>query len=130
MDRGLGRDVKRARSRYVNLSNCCGLGTSTTHNSHFYLKLKPVTTIHHNDERSVREERDGRDHEKDERYEKDEKERMVKRKINCTPRQTSLCVLRRGSARWRADRQCSSRPRPRWQIFTFVHSYEIQLSSC
>ena len=73
MDRGLGRDVKRARSRYVNLSNCCGLGTSTTHNSHFYLKLKPVTTIHHNDERSVREGRDGRDHEKYERYEKDVK---------------------------------------------------------
>ena len=106
MDRGLGRDVKRARSRYVNLSNCCGLGTSTTHNSHFYLKLKPVTTIHHNDERSVREGRDGLDHEKYERYDKneerkDEEKKKIK-KLHTTP---NPFVFRRGSGRWRADRQ-------------------------
>ena len=100
MDRGLGRDVKRARSRYVNLSNCCGLGTSTTHNSHFYRKLKPVTTIHHNDERSVREGRDGRDHEKYERYDKneerkDEEKKKIK-KLHTTP---NLSV--RASARLR-----------------------------
>ena len=98
--------MKRARSRYVNLSNCCGLGTSTTHNSHFYLKLKPVTTIHHNDERSVREGRDGRDHEKYERYDKneerkDEEKKKIK-KLHTTP---NPFVFRRGSGRWRADRQ-------------------------
>ena len=49
-------------------------------------------------------------YEKDERYEKDETDEKGERKRNCTTTPNLLYELRRGSARWRADRQRSSRP--------------------
>ena len=91
----------------MNLSNCCGLGTSTTQQ---LSTLTQTSNIHHNAEHHVRDEdaKDGTD-EKDER---DEKEEEDKRKRNCTPHQTPVQF---GAAATDGARIGSSRPRPRWQ---------------
>ena len=70
--------------------------------------MQMPNTVYVKDERYEKDETDRKD-EKDKKDEKDE------RKRNCTTTPNLLYELRRGSARWRADRQRSSRPRPRWQ---------------
>ena len=86
----------------MNLSNCCGLGTSTTQQ---LSTLTQTSNINHKMPNAVyeKDKTDVKDEmkEKDEEDEEDDEEKKEK-KLHTTPNSSAV---RRGCNRWRADRQ-------------------------
>ena len=88
----------------MNLSNCCGLGTSTTQQLSTLTQTSNINhkmpnTVYEKDETGETDKK-GEMEEKDEEDEDDEEKK--EKKLHTTPNSSAV---RRGCNRWRADRQ-------------------------